>query len=250
MSRSLEYLEEIGRLTELDRVWRLLCGELAQYGFDRLIYGYNRFGTAHSPGPWQDALILSNMDRDYLKVFVEEDYYLHAPLTEWALNNVGARSWDYLAHAFASMSPKQRAVVEHNLAHGLSAGYSIAFATASPRSRAALAMAARAGLSQADVNAIWARHGREIGVIATMTHLKIISLPHDNERARLSRRQQEVLNWVADGKTCQDIATILGVSVPTVEKHLRLAREKLDVETTPQAVLKASFWNQMFVLRS
>ncbi|HHH89077.1 MAG TPA: LuxR family transcriptional regulator [Aliiroseovarius sp.] len=246
---TLEYLEEIGDLTELDRVWQLFCNEMASYGFDRLIYGYNRFGTQKYVGPWQDALILSNLDRAFLKVFVEEEYYLHAPLAEWALNNTGARSWSYLARDFEKLTDKQREVVRHNMANGLTAGYSVSFATPSPRSRAALAMAARSGLSQDDVNAVWERHGRKINVIANMTHLKIISLPHVNERSKLSRRQQEVLDWVADGKTYQDIATILGVSVATVEKHLRLVREKLDVETTPQAVLKASFWNQMFVVR-
>ena len=51
-----------------------------------------------------------------------------------------------------------------------------------------------------------------------------------------------------DGKTTQDIAFLLGLTAATVEKHLRLAREALDVDTTAQAVLKAAFYNQMFVL--
>ena len=53
-----------------------------------------------------------------------------------------------------------------------------------------------------------------------------------------------------DGKTTQDAAEIMGLTPATVEKHLRLAREALDVETTAQAVLKASFQNQIFVLDS
>jgi LuxR family transcriptional regulator len=38
------------------------------------------------------------------------------------------------------------------------------------------------------------------------------------------------------------------ISPAMVEKHLRLAREALSVETTAQAVAKASFLNQIFVL--
>ena len=64
----------------------------------------------------------------------------------------------------------------------------------------------------------------------------------------LTKRQREVLQWVGDGKTTQDIAVLLGLTPATIEKHLRLAREALDVETTAQAVLKAAFYNQMFVL--
>jgi len=56
-----------------------------------------------------------------------------------------------------------------------------------------------------------------------------------------------VLQWVADGKTVRDIACIMGLTRATVEKHLRLAREALDAETTAQAVMKAALQNRFFV---
>jgi DNA-binding CsgD family transcriptional regulator len=56
------------------------------------------------------------------------------------------------------------------------------------------------------------------------------------------------LQRVGDGKTTQDIAILLELTPATIQKHLRLAREALDVETTAQAVLKAAFYNQMFIL--
>lgn len=52
----------------------------------------------------------------------------------------------------------------------------------------------------------------------------------------LSTREREVLQWVAAGKTQQDIADILSISPRTVEVHLRSAREKLFALTTAQAV--------------
>jgi LuxR family transcriptional regulator, quorum-sensing system regulator SdiA len=77
-------------------------------------------------------------------------------------------------------------------------------------------------------------------------HLKATSLPYTGVNP-LTARQREVLEWVGDGKTMLDIAAILGVAPATVEKHLRLAREALGVETTAQAVLKASYKNQIFI---
>ena len=50
------------------------------------------------------------------------------------------------------------------------------------------------------------------------------------------------------GKTTT-IAMIMGLTAATVEKHLRLAREALDAETTAQAVVKASFQKQIFVFQ-
>ena len=52
---------------------------------------------------------------------------------------------------------------------------------------------------------------------------------------------------VADGKTVQDAALLMELNPATVEKHLRLAREALEVETTAQAIRKVSTHNQFFL---
>jgi len=127
------------------------------------------------------------------------------------------------------------------------AGYTISFSSISARTKGAIALTARKGLSQADVDRIWAEHGREIVLINNVSYLKLMTLPYSHARP-LTKRQREVLEWVGDGKTTQDIAQIMGLTAATVEKHLRLARDNLDVDTTAQAVLKAAFFNQMFVI--
>lgn len=77
-----------------------------------------------------------------------------------------------------------------------------------------------------------------------------MSLPHlTTSGKRLTNRQREALEWVSDGKTTQDIATLLGLTQATVEKHLRLARKVLGVETTAQAVIRAAFQNQIFLIK-
>jgi DNA-binding NarL/FixJ family response regulator len=55
----------------------------------------------------------------------------------------------------------------------------------------------------------------------------------------LTPRAAETLLWVAQGKTNQDIATILGISESTVKKHLLEIFEKLGVETRSSATLRA-----------
>lgn len=52
-------------------------------------------------------------------------------------------------------------------------------------------------------------------------------------------REVEVLLWVREGKTNDEIADILGLSMLTVKNHLRHAMKKLDVRTRGQAVAKA-----------
>lgn len=55
----------------------------------------------------------------------------------------------------------------------------------------------------------------------------------------LSPRENECLLWAADGKTDWEIATILGISKPTVTKHIVSAREKLGAETKAHAIAVA-----------
>ena len=55
----------------------------------------------------------------------------------------------------------------------------------------------------------------------------------------ITAREVEVLTWVRDGKTNDEIADILGLSMLTVKNHLRHAMKKLVVRTRGQAVAKA-----------
>jgi DNA-binding CsgD family transcriptional regulator len=56
--------------------------------------------------------------------------------------------------------------------------------------------------------------------------------------APLTPRERELLQWVAAGKTDRDIASIVGISVRTVHKHLQHTYAKLGVETRTAAVMR------------
>ena len=63
---------------------------------------------------------------------------------------------------------------------------------------------------------------------------------------RLTAREAEALKWTRDGKSAEDCAELLNLSVSTVCFHLASARRKLKASTKHQAVLKAI---QLGVLR-
>jgi len=54
-------------------------------------------------------------------------------------------------------------------------------------------------------------------------------------QAVLTPREREILHWVAEGKRDSEIATILNLSVRTVEQHVRTCLLKLNVETRTAA---------------
>jgi DNA-binding CsgD family transcriptional regulator len=53
---------------------------------------------------------------------------------------------------------------------------------------------------------------------------------------RLTRRETEVLRWMAEGKTNGEIGVILGISLRTVDKHVERIFGKLNVPTRTAAV--------------
>ncbi len=248
----LDYLEQIMDARSIEDVWAIHIETMAGYGFDRLGYGLTRFRSENSLGDPQDRLLLTNHEPDYVHHFIDTGMYYNGTMFRWALENEGACSWRLISERLAqgALAPEELEILEFNRKYDVTAGYTISFKSLSKRAKGGIGLIARRGLSQDDVERIWQHSGRTIEAINNAAHLKIISLPLIGGRRPLTHRQREVLEWVGDGKTTQDIALIMGLTPATVEKHLRLARSTLDVETTAQAVLKASLQNQIFVLNA
>lgn len=243
------HLEKILLTDDVETIWKLHCDLMAQYGFDRLLYAFMPFRTSPGHDDIADALVLSNHNDDYLREFLHGGLFLDAPMVRWTTRNVGVCSWNWVRSRRESneLTPGEMRVLEVNQRHGVLAGVSIAFADSSRRSKGGIGLCAEAGLGQDEVDDIWARHEHELIVLNSILHLRISTMPIVTSRRALTVRQRQVLEWVADGKTTADIALIMGLTPATVEKHLRLAREALDVETTAQAVLKATMQKQLFL---
>lgn len=245
-----EYLQSVLNAKSLEELWHLHCEKMEAYGFNRLFYGYTRYRTQNSLGDPADFLVLTNYPAEYADTYMGTGLYAKAPMTRWALEHEGAASWQHFHDMLASgdVAPEVMEVIKFNLSWNVVAGYTISFKSLSYRTKSAIALCAREGLTQQDVEEIWAEHGSVLVVMNNVMHLKLQSLPQYNPGRGLTARQREVLEWVGDGKTTQDIATIMGLTPPTVEKHMRAARENLNAETTAQAVLKLALLKQMYVV--
>ncbi|PTN02808.1 LuxR family transcriptional regulator [Rhodovulum imhoffii] len=242
------FLEKVIQARSTDTVWKTTSEALETHGFDRVIYGFTHFRTGDFVGDSDDLMVLSTYPKAYLRKLLQAARFYRYPPFAWALNNVGAKSWCCVQDRKRKgrLTDAEKDMLKLNQEHGIHAGYTISFMDISARAKGAMALAARSEMSQDDADRIWQVHGKTIEIICNIAHLKLISLPHAPNGRGLTPRQKEVLEWVAQGKTTQDIATILNVTVATVEKHLRLARLVLKVDTTAQAVSKAILRNQLF----
>ncbi len=247
----LDDLETVLHSHTIEEVWTLLVDRMCDHGFCRMIYGFTGFRTANSFGDPLDMIVLSNHCPEFMDQFMSNGYYSQAPMVRWAADNVGACSWRWMQdrQAAGQLSREEAEIMAFNHRHGIRAGYSISFKDVSIRAKGAIGLAVPEHVSQDEVDGLWREHGQAIEVLCTAAHLRMTTLPFAGANRVLTDRQREVLEWVGDGKTIQDIATIMGLTAATVEKHLRRARDTLDVETTAQAVLKASIQNQIFIFK-
>lgn len=65
----------------------------------------------------------------------------------------------------------------------------------------------------------------------------VISDPETGDESLLTKREVEILQAIADGKSTNDVAEGLFISVKTVKNHLASIYEKLDARDRTQAVL-------------
>jgi len=99
------------------------------------------------------------------------------------------------------------------------------------------------GEDAADVAATFHDRAGEMHVLA----LKFLSAYHDamhtaapGEVVEFTRREIQCLKWAAAGKTDNEIATIMNVSVPTIRFHLTNASRKLGVSGRSQTIRHAT----------
>lgn len=81
---------------------------------------------------------------------------------------------------------------------------------------------------------------RDFQLIANYVHEMVLRVEQVKLTVpRLTRREIECLKWSAEGKTYADIATILGISVGTVQSYMEFSRVKLNTLNTTHTVTRA-----------
>ena len=237
-------IAQITTARDVAQAWNLCADALAQLGMVNVVYGATRVPTWGIIGDGQDALILFRGPQAYADAYLGEELYRASPTYAWAEKNAGFASWaDAVAQSGLTPTAEQLRISELNIQHGCLAGFVGSLSHLVPGMRGVVGMSPAGNMTRAQVDALWDKVGADAEMLCNLMHIRIASLPQTSQRRPLTSRQREALSWCAQGKTMQDVATIMELSVATVEKHLRLAREALDAQTTAHAVQKATALN-------
>lgn len=224
-----------------DELWRIFAAAVARCGFPYCFY-IARVPLIFSTGLAQDDLqLFGNLPESIMEQVATERMVTDSAWAAWVRQNVGNVSLHHL-----SSNDESDAIADLLVRHGFQAGQLISMRDNLLRSHAALLVCPQPGTTVSQHDALWRNQQRDVSALSWIMHLRMTTMPRQRPQAPLTKRQREVLQWTIAGKTISEIATILGLTGATVEKHMRLARENLGVGTTAQAVLKAHLTHQLF----
>ena len=237
-------------------------------GFDRVLYGV----VASRDAPFESAFLRSNYSESWRERYDRNGFAYVDPTVTHSLSSSLPLVWE--PGAFAS--GEQQALYEEARMHGLRSGVTLpvhgpqgefgvlSFASdarpdAESRRAAAAALPALTlvrdyalASSARFRDALLNPHRQPPRPLHQHHHQQHQQHPYhqphvpqhqiDAQRAalpRLTRRELEVLQWVMAGKSSWEIARITSCSEATVNFHLANVRQKFDVNTRQQAVVKA-----------
>lgn len=248
-------------------LWSSFTDIMLNFKFNRIIYATTKLSKSGLSENLKDGLVLSNHDPNYIKKMIENKCFDNN--TRWMNSNQSdCISWNvsekklynkdnHLSEIlFYPPTKEPPSNYEKNIwklykKYNVKVGYTLFFKHKIGTGSSGMAMCAEPHLTQKEVNADWKSNGNNIKYLCRLFDKIIRQLPYTHFsllpiRKKLTKRQKEVLSWVAKGKSIHDISIIMDRSIPTIDKHLRLARQNLNAKTTIQAVVKAQENEQLY----
>ena len=258
-------LEQILDCKSVSEIWTVYLKLLATLNFDRIIYATTNLGKSGLSESLKDGLVLSNHHPTLINEMVKNKCFDND--TRWHSKNqinvmpweeaLGSNEIDYSKYLFfptikKPMSMYEKNVIKNYQKFNLNAGYTIFFKHSSGTGSSGFSLCSK--LSQSETNRQWKKNGKTIITLSKLFDLHLWQLPYVHFsllpiRRKLTKRQREALHWISNGKSIVETSIIMNLTVPTIDKHLRLARENLDAKTTIEAMVKAQTNAQLYDFR-
>jgi len=209
-----------------------LFGIGRRYGFEKVLFGMS--GSRHAR--LDNAFIQSNYPSVWRERYDAERYAYVDPMVTHCLASTLPIVWQ--PDLFRSQT--QRTLYEESCNHGLRAG--VSFPIHGPNGEFGMLSFA----TGAAADGTFTRHANvslsDLALVrdyAFATAVRFSPQAAQEAAPRLTPRELEVLNWVMVGKSSWEISKITGCSEATVNFHMGNIRQKFNVNTRQQAVVRA-----------
>lgn len=222
---------ELGTFSDGDMFRSALVRVGRKLGFESVLYG----GQFAIDGTQNTIRIESNYQSRWLETYHSENYFSLDPIVAHAMHSHVPILWSDTP----APSPAQQRFWEEAAGYGLVGGVSFPMQTrGGDVGILSFAMDKNGRDAQAHINAnmMW---GPMIATMSQEAMRRIVGGKQAQLRPRLTRREGEILRWLAAGKSTGEISVILSISEHGVVYHVRNLLHKFATRTRGQTVIKA-----------
>lgn len=172
---------------------------------------------------------------EWADLFIERRYYYDDPALLACQRINTAFAWSNMRN-LVPFTERQERIVHEAWRHGLGNGYTLPIGVMGEPTGCCSFVTGRSRLPSRER----CRAASLIGAEAFCQARRLHGFPaRASSVPRLSRRKLECLRYLAIGKTDGEIATILGLSQPTVRTYMTLLRKDFDVVSRAQLAVAA-----------
>ena len=180
---------------------------------------------------------MTNYPLEWVERYIEQNYALVDPVIERAALEFRPFSWTTRLRCSNRL---QRQFLSDSRDFGVAEGVTVPVRSPS----GALGVFVGAGLDAECVMEASRHGGERLLAIAYGAHEFALGRLRGNQAGgidgiRLSKREKECLQWTLEGKTAEDVAAILGLSVFTVNRHVFNATHKMGSLNKHHAAVQA-----------
>lgn len=194
--------------------------------------GYFLTPAFHSPLSEKTIVAAFGLAPDVEKYLTDQSFLINDPFPDYVMSIAQPTTWREVL-ATIDLSEEQQHFVDFLTGHGLLDAVSVPLFGPNGCDSYSVFIFRRL-ITESDEPLI-----RRIVEIAHTMHIKVCTVAGREEReiAPMSKREGEVLRWMAHGKSNVDIATILGLAPATIDTFVRRIFAKLQVNDRISAVL-------------
>ena len=203
-------------------------------------FGFAHFLITEMPPPGFDLaphMLLSGWSKDWTDRYIAAKHFDHDPMAKLTREVAKPFLWSEASDPL-DLNPRAKRVMDEASEHGLKDGFSVPIHGASGQlscvtmggEQLELPPRAREAIYLTSVYALDAARGFREDWSAYRP---------DRGKPRLTKREREVLIWVALGKTDSEIGEICGISHETAYSHVKNCVSKYHAANRTQAVVRA-----------
>ncbi|MER9243905.1 LuxR family transcriptional regulator [Mesorhizobium sp. M0633] len=228
------FLDQTDGVAQPEQLFDLLSAFALKFACPWIAYGSLTPDGSFLKSVRRESAIMLNYPDEWRQRYVEMGYGRIDPIIKASLKRAGAFRWSEV-HNDASTTEDERRVLDEAATFGLRSGISVPLR--GPNDSLAIMSFARPWNREFPNKTI-----SYLQLAAVHFHLRAAKFENPNgvgEVPKLSVRERECILWVTRGKSSWETGKILGISVNTVNFHIKNVMRKLNTVSRTAAAIKA-----------